>query len=141
MTFQKLKDKFNAVVAPMVNMTAEKAGQLLFLHAAGLFALNELIIKHPPMDPVKLTLIEMALPALLGLQGAVTGALLGNSISSLKNTNADRPQPSSIREYFNQKGADIKQGLHDMKNPAKVGAIVAYGLGALLSVGMSFTTR
>jgi len=28
-----------------------------------------------------------------------------------------------------------------MKNPAKVGAIVAYGLGALLSVGMSFTTR
>ncbi len=139
MTFQKLKDKFNAAVAPMVNMTAEKAGKLLFLHVAGLFALNEFLIKHPAMDPVKLTMIEMAVPALLALQGAFTGALLGNSISSLKNVNAERPRPASIREYFNQKGADIRQGLHDMKNPAKVGAIIAYGVGALLSVGMSFT--
>lgn len=139
MTFQKLKDRFNSAVAPMVNMTAEKAGKLLFLHAAGLFALNEFVIKSPSMDPVKLTMIEMAVPALLAFQGAFTGALMSQSFSSLKKTDAERAQPTSIREYFNQKGADIRQGLHDMKTPAKVGAIIAYGAGALLSIGMSFT--
>jgi hypothetical protein len=139
MKLQALKDKFNAAVAPMVNMTAAKAGQLLFLQAAGLFALNEFLLKHPPMDPVRLTMMEMALPAILALQGAFTGALLGNSISSLKKTSVERSKPASVREYFNQKGADIRQSLHDMKAPAKVGAIIAYSAGALLSIGMSFT--